>query len=254
MAHWVDWCDRHDISQASFIPAAALLPPPEDGVVLGSFGGNEVMRGEDFALDAAEPFAGLLTQDRKISELTPDAVDAVLLSALAAPPLDLRQGDYSRRAPALFSAARLRRIALLGAGVLIAGLIVSLVTVIRLNAEARRLDRQTVELAQGIDSSITDPVTAETKIAAQLAQRGGAGGFTGTMAGLMTAMQASAAVTMTSVNQQADGSLRVRLTAAKADEINAVLLSLQDAGWRISANSVQQQGARLVADITVART
>lgn len=254
MDYWLEWCTRNGVSQAALVPAAALLPAPEDGLVLGAFGANTVMRGADFALDGSEPYSALLTEDHKIAELTPDAADAVLLSALHDPPIDLRQGEYTRRAPALFTAARLRRLALLGVAIVVVGLIISLVTVIRLNAEASRLNRQTVELAKTVDPSVVDAADAEPKVAALLAQRGGSGGFTGTMAGLMTAMQTSSAVSMTSASQLADGSLRVRLSAAKADDINAVLLSIQEAGWRISANSVQQQGAVLIADITVVRS
>ncbi len=254
MDFWMDWCARHGVPQASFVPAAALLPPPADeGVVIGSFGGSAVVRGADFAVDGQEPFAELLVADRRISELTAEAADTVLLNALSLPPLDLRQGDYARRPPALFSPTRLRRLGALLGGILFVTLMVSLVTVIRLNAEARRLDRQTVDLARTVVPSVETAEDADDKLAALLAQRGGAGGFTGTMAGLMTAMQASPAVTLTGVNQLADGSLRVQLSATKADDINAVLLSIQDAGWRISANSVQQQGARLVADIKVVR-
>lgn len=253
MDYWLDWCARNGIAQARFVPAAALLPEPENGLVLGTFGGNEVMRGEDFAFDGDEAYAGLLTDGRTISELTPEAADAVLLSALHAPPLDLRQGEYARRAPALFTAARLRRLMLLAGAIVIVSLVLSLVTLIRLKAEVSRLDRQTVELARTVDPAVTDATDGEAKVTMLLAQRGGAGGFTGTMAGLMTAMQTSAAVSLTSANQLADGTLRVRLSAAKAEDINAVLLSIQEAGWRISANSVQQQGAQLIADIAVVR-
>ncbi len=110
-----------------------------------------------------------------------------------------------------------------------------------------------MEIARTVDPAVTDAADAEVKIGARFAARGGNGGFTGAMAGLMGAMRGTPAVSLASVNQGADGSLRVQLAAPRAEDINAVLIALQDAGWRISANAVQQQGGRLVADIVVVR-
>jgi general secretion pathway protein L len=134
---------------------------------------------------------------------------------------------------------------------IVCSLLVSLITIIRLNAESSRLDNQTVTLAQTIDPSVSDPQMAETRMTALLAARGGRGGFTGTMAGLMTAMQANPNVVITNVNQGADGALRVQLAGSRAEDINDVLIAIQEAGWRISANAVQQRGGRLMADIMV---
>jgi general secretion pathway protein L len=153
----------------------------------------------------------------------------------------------------MFDAARWRRIAIMIGLMALCALLVSLITLIRLNAESSRLDSQTVALAQTIDPSISDPQTAETRMTALLAERGGRGGFTGMMAGLMTAMQANANVVVTNINQGADGSLRIQLAGSRAEEINDVLIAIQEAGWRISANAVQQRGGRVIADIMVVR-
>ncbi|MFT3965012.1 MAG: general secretion pathway protein GspL, partial [Sphingobium sp.] len=80
---------------------------------------------------------------------------------------------------------------------------------------------------------------------------GGAGAFTATAAGVMAAMQSAPGVAMTSLSRQADGTVRVQLSAARTEDINLVLIALQNAGWRIAANNVQQQGAQTVADISV---
>jgi Type II secretory pathway, component PulL len=253
MTHWMDWAKEHGIPQASFVPSALLLPQPEDGFVRAPIGGADVVRGRDSAFDGSEPHAALIIGEAPVTRLPPDNVDEALLLALAAPPLDLRQGAFARSAPRLFDAARRRRMAIMLGFILLASLIVSLVTILRLNAEASRLDEQTVALAQSIDPTIEDAASADVRVTALLAARGGRGGFTGMMAGLMSAMQANPNVTLTSVNQGADGALRVQLSANRAEEINDVLIAIQEAGWRISANAVQQRGAQLVADITVVR-
>lgn len=253
MTHWLEWAKDHGLAQASFVPSALLLPAPEDGFVRAPVGTTEVVRGSNTAFEDDGATAAFIIGDAPVTQVPADTIDDALLMALEEPPLDLRQGRYARRAPAMFDSARLRRIAIMIGGIALCSLIISILTIIRLNAEASRLDAQTVALAKTIDPEIEDPQVAEARMSGLLAMRGGRGGFTGMMAGLMIAMQANANVTLTNVNQAADGSLRLQLSANRAEEINDVLIAFQEAGWRISANAVQQRGARLVADIMVVR-
>jgi len=253
MAHWVDWCEVHGIGHASIVPAALLVPAPEDGFVRASVGTADVVRGSNTAFAGDEAMARLIIGDAPVADVPADSIDTALLRALDEPPLDLRQGSFARRSGRLFDRARWTRIAVMLGGIVLASLLISLIAILRLNTEASRLDAQTVALARTVDPTVSDPAAAENRVAGLLAARGGRGGFTGTMAGLMTAMQVNPNVVLTSVNQGADGSLRVQFAANRAEEINEVLIAIQEAGWRISANAVQQRGARLVADIMVVR-
>ena len=253
MEHWLQWCADHGVGAASFVPSALLLPSPESGFVRAPVGPVEVVRGSDTAFDGAEAVAPLIIGDQPVTQLPADMVDDALVLALSEPPLDLRQGSYAVRRPGLIDRARLVRMAVMIGGILLASLLISLITIIRLNAESARLDSQTVALARTIDPAIADPEQAEARMTALLAGRGGRGGFTGMMAGVMTAMQVNPNVVLTSVNQGPDGSLRVQLAAGRAEEINDVLIAIQEAGWRIGANAVQQRGDKLTADITVVR-
>lgn len=253
MDHWLRWCADHGVAQASFVPSALLLPAPDAGFVQAAVGASEVVRGSDTAFAGDEAAAPLIIGDRSVTRLPAETIDDALLGALDAPPLDLRQGSYAVPRPRLFDRARLTRMAVMIGLMMLASLLIALITIIRLNAEASRLDSQTVALAQTIDPSIADPESADARMTALLAGRGGRGGFTGMMAGVMTAMQANPNVVLTSVNQGTDGSLRVQLAAGRTEEINDVLIAIQEAGWRISANAVQQHGDRLTADITVVR-
>ena len=253
MTHWIDWCAQRGMPNASIVPAALMLPAPDAGFMRGQVGPREVVRGVDSAFDFDEPVAGLIMNREPVTDMTEPGIDDKLREALDAPPLDLRSGIFAARPPRLFDAARIKRIALLVGFIFLAILLVSLVRIVRLNLEASRLDAQTVEIARTVDPAVTDAADAELKVGARFAAQGGNGGFTGTIAGLMSAMRSVPAVSLASVNQGADGSLRVQLAAPRAEDINAVLIALQDAGWRISANAVQQQGGRLVADIVVVR-
>lgn len=253
--HWIGWALAHGLGDAPLVPAALALPAPDHGFTRGSIGDQDVLRGVDSALPADDAALPLLTRDEPVRLLDPASVAAALVAmAEEGVPLDLRQGLFARRSAPLFEGGRVRRIAGLAGLALAASLAIALVQVVRLNAAASALDEAALARARALVPQAVDAGDAVARLDALLARRGGGTGFTGVMAGLMSAMQASPAVSLTSVSQLADGALRVQLAAPRPEEINLVLLAIQESGWRISANAVQQQGGRVVADITVVRT
>lgn len=253
MAHWIDWCAERGMPDAIFVPAALMLPPPDQGFMRGLVGPSEVARGVDSAFEADEPAAALIMGREPVTDMSEPGIDDVLRESLDNPPLNLRSGAFAATPPRIFSTERVRRIALLTAFIFLAILLVSLVRIIRLNLEASSLDAKTIEVAGTVVPGVTDAADAELKVNARYAALGGSGGFTGAMAGVMTALRATPAVSLASVNQSADGVLRVQLSAARSEDINIVLLALQDAGWRISADAVQQQAGKVIANIQVVR-
>jgi general secretion pathway protein L len=253
MAHWIDWCAERGMPDAIIVPGALMLPQPDKGFMRGQVGPSEVARGLDSAFDASEPPAALLLGREPITDMSEPGIDDVLRESINKPPLNLRSGVFAARTPRVFNRERIRRIALLVGFIFLVVLLVSLVRIVRLNFEASSLDAKTVEVAGTVVPGVTDAADAELKVNARYAARGGGGGFTGAMAGLMGAMRGTPAVSLSSVNQSADGALRVQLSAARAEDINAVLLALQDAGWRISADAVQQQGGKVIVNIQVVR-
>lgn len=256
MDGWLAWCEGAGVPGATLVPAALLLPPAEEGFVAGQVGVEEVLRGTDCALGGQEPHAPLIVGQAIVRSMDTHAVERGLIAALAAPPMDLRQGSYAVRQASAFDPIWLRRMAVLTACVLLIGLLISLVTIARLYWEASSLDARTVALAQDVVPGAKDVANAEALLAARVADKYGtggatAGGFTGTAAGLLAAMQGAPGVTMTGLSQLADGAVRVQLSAPRPEDINVALVALQNAGWRVAANSVQQQGAQTIADISV---
>ncbi|MET0137618.1 MAG: type II secretion system protein GspL [Sphingobium sp.] len=251
MERWVGWCAAAGVPDAAIVPAAALLPPATEGFVAGRVGGEIVLRGTDCALGGAEAHAPLIVGDAPLREMDDEAVEAGLVAALSLPPLDMRQGGYAVRQARALDPAWLRRVTALAAGVMLVGLAIALVTIVRLHWEASSLDARTLALAQEAVPEALDVADAQARLSARLAAKGGGNGFTATAAGLTAAIQGAAGVTMTGLSQLADGSVRVQLAAARADDINLALVALQNAGWRVAANSVQQQGAQTIADISV---
>jgi general secretion pathway protein L len=252
METWIAWCEEAGVPDAAIVPAATLLPPPDDGFVGGRIGDEDVLRGQDCAVAAHEGHAPMIVGDAPVGVLRAADMERLMVAALAAPPLDLRQGLFAHRRSQPLDPAWMRRVGVLAGGIVLASLLIALVTIVRLHVEASALDDRTVALAARLVPDAVDAGDADSRLTAMLAARGGAGGLTGTVAAVMTAMRTAPGVSMRSLAQMADGSVRVQLAGARAEDINVVLIALQNAGWRVAANGVQQQGAQTVADITVA--
>lgn len=252
MERWLGWCVAAGLPDAVIVPAAALLPPPEEGFVGAEIGGQTVLRGVESAFPADAPLERLIVGDSPVRRLTDAEIDRSMLAALAEPPLDLRQGSYAPRSQGALDPAWLRRIAILAAVIALVSIAIGIATIVRLHGETAALDAETVALAQKVAPGVGDAAEAERRLAALVAQRGGAGGLGRAAAGLMAALQASPTVALTSLSQSADGSLRAQMSGPGAEPINAVLIALQNAGWRIAANGVRQNGAQTVADVTIA--
>lgn len=252
MQHWLLWAQHHGLDPDILLPAALLLPQPEQGFVTGRVGDAPLLRGADIALRADDALVPALVGDAPIAEAGNDAVTAALLTALVAPPLNLRQGEFARRVRVALDPAQLRRVAVWTGLILLISLLIALIAIVRYNADASRLDAETLAEARKVLPAANDPELVEQEIDAQLMQRGsGAYGFAGPTAGLLTAMQGTPGVSLTMLSRDQGGMLRARLAAAQAQDINAALLALQAAGFTITATSSQDPGGRVLADITV---
>jgi general secretion pathway protein L len=251
LQHWLLWAQHHGLDPDSVVPAALLLPVPEAGFTRGVVGGVEVLRGVDLALsgDMAVP---ALIGDGAVRDVPAAVVNGLAIAALDAPPLNLRQGDFAKRVRRVVDHQALRRMGVWVGLILLASLLIALVGIGRQHLAAGRLDAESLALARTVLPNATDAVQAEAEMDTQLAKRGVGGyAFTAPTAGLFTAMQSSSGVAITALSRDPDGMLRATLAAAKAEDINGVLVALQAAGFTITATSSQDPGGRTLADITV---
>jgi len=251
MQHWLLWAQHHGLDPDSIVPAPLLLPEPETGFARGVIGGMTVLRGADMALtdDMALP---ALIGDAPMADVSQGVIEGRAIAALDAPPIDLRQGDFAKRVRRQLDARLLKRVILWSGLILLAALLIALVGIVKSHREASRLDAESLGLAQQVVPGASDAEQALDAMEQQLAARGAGGrAFTAPVAALMAAMQDAPGVALTSLSRDPDGMLRATLAAAKADDINAVLLALQAAGFTITATPAQEPGGRTLAEITV---
>lgn len=251
MQHWLLWAQHHGLDPDIIVPAPLLLPEPDGGFARGAVTGDMILRGEDIALTADMALPELVG-DAAIVDVAPGTIEGRAVAALDKPPLDMRQGDFAKRVRRAVDRQALGRIALWTGLILLVSLLIALVGIVRQNMEASRLDRDSLALAQQVLPNASDAAQAQVEMEGQLAARGAGGrAFTAPVAGLLAAMQDAPGVALTSLSRDPDGMVRATLAAAKADDINIVLLALQAAGFTITATPSQDPGGRTLADITV---
>ena len=251
LQHWLLAAQHHGLDPDLIVPAALLVPEPDSGFHRAQVGGEAVWRGRDVAFPADMALPELIG-DATVVDVPDAAIERAAVAALDAPPLDLRQGDFAKRVRREIDPAAIRRIALLGAIIFAVVLATSIVGLLRHYREIARLDAQSVELARQILPAATDAQAAQAELEAQLAARGsGARAFTAPLSGLLSALQDAPGVALTALSRDPDGMVRATLAAARAEDINIVLLALQAAGFTITATPAQDPGGRTLADITV---
>ena len=251
MQHWLLWAQHHGLDPDVVVPAPLLLPEPDQGFSAATIAGEPVLRGTELAL-AGDMAIPELVGDAPVRNVPDDQVKAVAVAALQQPPLDMRQGDFAKRVRRPVDRRAIGRTALWSGLILLASLLITLIGITRQHVAASNLNSESLTLARQVVPGATDLILAEAELERQLTARGaGAYAFTAPVSGLLSAMQDNPGVSLTALSRDPDGMIRATLAAAKAEDINGVLLALQAAGFTITATSSQDPGGRTLADITV---
>lgn len=252
MAHWLLWAQHQGLDPDIILPAALLLPHPQEGFVRGVIGGENVLRGPDSALGADDPFAASIIGDAAVADIGPEAINQAAIAALATPPLNLRQGDFAKKGRILLDWPAIRRLAAM-AGILAFGsLLIAFILMMKYSLAAGAMDAESVALARTVLPRVESVADAQAQLDARLMELGGGLGFSGPVAGLYAAMRDAPNVTIANMTHAPDGTLRVTLSAPRVEDINLVAVALQEAGFTITTTLQQGQGGgQTLADVTV---
>lgn len=230
-----------------------LLLPGGDQPVTATFGDLGADRLGDLVLPPDEALGALLLGESAPAPLDQDARDAALVTALADPPLNLRQGDFARRTP-LFALGpgQGRTLAWLLGALLLVSLAIPLIEIGKNYLGVDLAERRALASAQRMVPQATDIVQAEQLLDAKLAARG-AGNTIATvpLAGLLSAMQPVTGVTLRQADYRPGGIIGAMIAAPRVEDINAVLIALQNNGYTVTAAPRSDATGQAVADITV---
>lgn len=235
MDAWLAECAGHGLDPAALVPAALVLPRPLDGVV-GALLGEEPLARTPGAAFAGEPeLVEALAGEGEAVEIAGDALADALLAAYAAPPLDLRQGQYAQRRVSFFRLPDWKRLARMAAIAALLWLALMSVWIVKWNADSSAREAQALAAAQKRWPAATDLDSAERLAAAEMAKRGaGASGFAAPAAAVLAAMRPLPNLSLRDMGYSGDGTLRITAAAPRPDDVNALLLALQRDGWKVT--------------------
>lgn len=222
----------------ALVPAALILPGP--GALAGGSATVATLAGQPLARTAEAAFAG---EPELVAALAPgepevlagDALDAALLAAWRAPPLNLRQGPYAPRRVSFFRLPDWTQLARMAAVAMLLGFLVLAVETIKLNRDAAAREETALAAAQQRFPAAVDLASAQSLASAELARRGlGGGSFAAPAAAVLAAVRPLPSLRLRDLGYAGDGTLRFTAAAPTADEVNRLLTDLQQQGWQVT--------------------
>lgn len=235
MDRWLGVLVAQGIDPQALVPAALVLPHPERGLMLADLGGQLLARTADAAFAGEPGLVAALAEGQEQSALAGDELLGRLAQIHAAPPLNLRQGQYGLRRVSVFRTADWLGLARMAAVAALLALLLMLVWVVKWNFDSSAEESHALELAQQRFPTATDLDSAERLLDAELARRGeGGASFAAPAAALLDVMRGVPGVKLRDMGYGADGTLRFTAAAPRADDVNAVLIALQNQGWKVT--------------------
>jgi general secretion pathway protein L len=253
MAAWLARCREAGLDPDHVVPAPLLVPIPEDGIGVAEAGDVVLVRGRRLGFACEPDLAALLIGEATPVRIEADAFEAGLPAALAAMPVDLRQGPFAKVKPWQLDTRRLRRMALLAALILLALFLVNVVQLLRYSFAADMAEHKVAGEAQALlprGTEIYDPVA---QVRARLAESGGAGGFSPAAAALFAALREVPGAQLTSLRYDTTGGLVAAVASAQGGDVALLQERLAASGYEASAGAIRSEAERAVVDLTVRR-
>jgi general secretion pathway protein L len=235
------------------LPFASLVRTHTDGVFRAEMDGLSVLRGAQFAIPDEAVLRDLFIGDAQLENMDSDRIRSMLLSASAAPLLNLREGNFAKRDQAVWVTAEqkiwVRRLL---AALLIVTMMLTIATLAKYWTATASENDAALAAAQKIDPAIQDIDQAESMLAASLNRQGKTqSSFSPLSAAVWRSVKAAPNVSVRELRYTPDGILTVVLAAPTADNINNALVTIQQDGFRITATARQDTTGATLVDMTV---
>ena len=252
MAGWVGKLQAHGLDPDLVLPAPLLLPAPESGFVRHARGGDmPLYRGPNDAFSIEPELAAIVTRGAPVADLDVDGFEAGLGQAIAAPPVNLRQGAFAKRTRWKIEWPVVRRLASMGAALLLLTLAIQFAAILRYTYAADALEAEVNAVASRAlgDRSVSDGAAALERRVTEL---GGAGaGYSALASALFAAVRATPNVEMSAINFDRDGSLRATVQGDSPAAISSLQQAIQQAGFAAEPGAFRTTGGRPATELTV---
>lgn len=252
MAGWLTALGAAGLDVGAVIPAALLVPAPDEGFARAEIAGQGLVRGAGSGFADEARLTELLTDGKAPVTVPREAIEAAVVAAVARPPLDLRQGVFARRRRRSIDWALVRRLAVLALAVLAVTLAIDVVTIIRLNLAAGAAEARAEALARsGLPrgETVTDP---DRQLAERLtAVRGPGAGFSATAAAVFAAVRSVPGSEVTALGFAADGTLTASLAVQREAAATDLKRAIEAEGFTVTAGTFQSANGRVTGQFTV---
>lgn len=254
MRDWLAALASEGIDPVAMIPAPMLLPRPDEGYVRAQIAGEGVVRGTAAGFADEARLTELVTGGKAPTTLDRRTLSAALVDGAAAPALDLRQGAFARRTRRAIDWLLIRRLVLLGAGILALTLAIDLVRIVRYNLDADAMATRADALARTGLARGETVTNVDRQLQERLsAVRGPGQGFTTTAAAVYAVVRAVPGVEITGMDFQANGELRLSVATAREALATDFKTALEAAGFVVRAGTFQSGSGRVTGEMTVSR-
>lgn len=252
MQEWRDWAAAHGLAFDSIVPAPLLIEGRENEARRAAIGTETLIRTSRNAFVAEPALVAAMVGDAIITDVPPDTIERAIVAACDEPPAELLTSQWARRTGPLFDTSRLALMAKLVAAILLISLAIPLVQWVKLYSDTTALNEQSLSVAGRILSPTPAIEQVNNALDTKLAALGGGGALLSTpLAALTKAMGRAPTVAIDALAWRGDNVLSVTLGAPRNEDINPVLIALQSAGYRITAQPRAGSDGRSLADVTI---
>ena len=234
------------------IPAPLLLPELQSGFARGLIGGEPVLRGHGIGFGDDNQLTCLIAAGAHIRTLDDAEVDAAIITAVRAPAVNLRQGEFARQRDWRADRARLMQALRLTAVIGALALLIPFATILRLNQQSGAYEREARRIAGLALGGNSAAAVAPAQLDAALASlRGGGAGFLPTAQVVISAVERTPNVELITMAFDDDGTLRVGARATSAAELVAFAQHVRNNGFAVVAGAPANSQGQPVVDIQV---
>lgn len=252
MQHWLVSLAKAGLDPDAMIPAPMLLPRPAEGYLRADFGGDAVVRGASAGFADDQQLTPLMTGGVAPVMMAREAIEAAIVAAVAAPPLDLRQGLFTKRRRVDINWRLIRRLGWITVAILTISLFISLTQIMQYGFAADAIERRTDLLArQGLARGETVNNAAQQLDARLVRMRGAGMGFSTTAAVVFDAIRVVPGTELRGLAFDQKGQLDMTLVAQNQGQLLDVISHIRAQGFGAEPSTFEQSGNRLSGRITV---
>ena len=241
------------LNPVAIVPMGAVLKPAGEEVVRSSINGHATLHSADLCCADEYGLAAAFFGDAAIRTAEEPEITAAFVAIAKTPVPNFLDGlaIRNKQPPILTELQKLwaKRLLLLALGLFLTGTVVYWT---RLHWAIYSENQTTLALAQTVAPTVTDVTQAEAAVNAAIARKGIERAKPVMLLAIVwQSVRTSDNLALSDASLGDDGLLKATLAAPDAESINAALLSIERAGYQITATPRRDQSGTILADLTL---